>query len=256
MANPEHLEIVKQGRDAIDEWRSNHKGEQLDLCGSDLSRADLSGANLLSTNFSGANLKGANLKKAILKFANMDNSNLLGASSFILDDNSIRGTRFSPNSNEAYSTLLRRYTGVMFTLILVFTLLEVTQFTFKAISWSMVGQLEEVILQTVPAAEPLAGEVHTTFAIVTGWTEENRWQAVSITLLIFVYNVVRGWVTLNVSGIREAEERSQHAPAWEDYKVYYHVHKYFLRWFLWLIGIITAYRIVEIMLQPVMIPAI
>ena len=39
MANQEHLEVVRQGADAINEWRKEHLGEHLDL-----READLQGA--------------------------------------------------------------------------------------------------------------------------------------------------------------------------------------------------------------------
>jgi hypothetical protein len=46
MANPEHVEIVKQGAEAIREWREKNPGVKLDLRGADFATANLSGANL------------------------------------------------------------------------------------------------------------------------------------------------------------------------------------------------------------------
>ena len=107
--NPEQVEIVKQGKEAIDEWRQDHPGERLDLYGADLSEANLFGtalyyidlsradlcrtdlsradlvsanlsyANLLSANLSGANLSGANLSGARLLNASLPGADLMGA---------------------------------------------------------------------------------------------------------------------------------------------------------------------------------
>ena len=48
MANPEHAALVRQGREAIAEWRREHATENLDL-----READLSGVTLSRTNLTG-----------------------------------------------------------------------------------------------------------------------------------------------------------------------------------------------------------
>ena len=59
MANPEHLETLRQDVKAWNRWRSEHP----DIV-PDLSRANLLGANLNGADLSGANLSGANLSGA------------------------------------------------------------------------------------------------------------------------------------------------------------------------------------------------
>jgi len=46
MANPEHVAIVKQGKEAIDTWREQHPSQRLELAQADLSMANLGEANL------------------------------------------------------------------------------------------------------------------------------------------------------------------------------------------------------------------
>jgi uncharacterized protein YjbI with pentapeptide repeats len=58
MANAEHVEVVKRGRDAIAEWRVSNPDVRLDLTKSVLTAIDLRGANLAGANFEGANLAG------------------------------------------------------------------------------------------------------------------------------------------------------------------------------------------------------
>jgi hypothetical protein len=94
MANPEHVELVRKGAEAIAEWRLAHPGEGLDLSEANLSLANLSGANLSLANLSGAdltrahlreaslidaNLSGADLSRAGLSLANLSGANLGGA---------------------------------------------------------------------------------------------------------------------------------------------------------------------------------
>ena len=64
MANPEHVEIVKQCALTILDWRENNPGIPLDLYQADLSDSSLSEANLSEANLCGANLSGSDLRDA------------------------------------------------------------------------------------------------------------------------------------------------------------------------------------------------
>jgi hypothetical protein len=87
--NPEHVAVVRQGREAINTWRRGHPDQRLDLIEAyltvaDLARADLFGANLGLANLglanlAGANLTGAHLLRADLTVANLSGANLSGA---------------------------------------------------------------------------------------------------------------------------------------------------------------------------------
>ncbi|NLF72968.1 MAG: TIR domain-containing protein [Candidatus Anammoximicrobium sp.] len=89
MAYPEHVELVKQGAEAIREWREEHPDVPLDLgqadlrqtnlVGANLSEADLAGANLSGTNLRAAALAGADLRKADLRGVDLRGANLSGA---------------------------------------------------------------------------------------------------------------------------------------------------------------------------------
>src|ERR1044071_2441223 len=101
MANPEHLEILKQGVEAWNKWRLEHGDVIPDLRGAVLRDADLSdsdadlrvvfltnanlhGAKLIGANLCAADLRGADLTDASLNFAdlrvvNLANANLSGA---------------------------------------------------------------------------------------------------------------------------------------------------------------------------------
>ena len=93
MANPRHLRRLKQGFEAWNAWRVQHRNIMPDLADADLreanllganlawphlSRADLSRADLTMANFSGANLAWANLSEANLTKANLSQVSLSG----------------------------------------------------------------------------------------------------------------------------------------------------------------------------------
>jgi len=90
MANPEHVAVVRKGKDAIAEWRRSNPGVRLDLreanlvdaadlVGADLREADLSGAKIGRANLSGANLSEADLTQAVLLGAWLHRANLTRA---------------------------------------------------------------------------------------------------------------------------------------------------------------------------------
>ena len=84
MANPEHVEIVRQGAEAIKGFREKNRGVRTDLSGADLRRANLSdanlsGAELYGADLSDAKLSGADLTRADLSDANLSFANLSGA---------------------------------------------------------------------------------------------------------------------------------------------------------------------------------
>ena len=62
MANMEHVQIVRQGRDAVAIWREEHPNEYLDLNASYMSYAklnqvDISGSDVRDSDFMGASLR-------------------------------------------------------------------------------------------------------------------------------------------------------------------------------------------------------
>ena len=99
MANPEHVEIVKQGTDAIGQWwketyelkKSLSKVEQMvqedtfhfDLSGADLDGLELGNARLSRANLRNATLRGTNLTAANFLQADLSDARLDGANLFL-----------------------------------------------------------------------------------------------------------------------------------------------------------------------------
>lgn len=76
MANPEHVDILRQGVEVWNAWRKRHHEIQPDLSGADLSRVILIAANLSNANLSRADLSHANLFCADLSHANLFHADL------------------------------------------------------------------------------------------------------------------------------------------------------------------------------------
>jgi uncharacterized protein YjbI with pentapeptide repeats len=76
MANQEHLEPLKEGVEAWNQWRQDHPDVEPDLMGADLRRAKLNRANLRRAKLNRADLSEANLMGAYLGSANLQEANL------------------------------------------------------------------------------------------------------------------------------------------------------------------------------------
>jgi len=91
MANEEQLEILLQGVDVWNKWRSKHPTIEIDLIGADLNRlgliranfcdANLRRANLMGANLFGADLSGSNLRRANFSWSNLSGVDFSGAES-------------------------------------------------------------------------------------------------------------------------------------------------------------------------------
>lgn len=102
MANPEHVEVVRRGAEAIRKWREENPVVRFELndanlSGTRLCRANLSGANLNRSDFRGADLRGASLSMAYLhgadlRGADLSEANLSGAN---LVEANLTGTELS-----------------------------------------------------------------------------------------------------------------------------------------------------------------
>jgi len=79
MANPEHLEILKQGVEVWNKWREENHEIIPDLSKTILIEMYLAGANLEGVNFRISNLGGAQLSSSTLSGANFEGANLSGA---------------------------------------------------------------------------------------------------------------------------------------------------------------------------------
>lgn len=79
MANPEHLEILKQGVEAWNQWRDENTDVIPDFRKANLSLANLRGFNLRGANLNGVQLIRATLTRADLREAQVRVTNLYAA---------------------------------------------------------------------------------------------------------------------------------------------------------------------------------
>ncbi|MGE5740803.1 MAG: pentapeptide repeat-containing protein [Candidatus Aminicenantes bacterium RBG_16_66_30] len=76
MANPEHVDLVRDRTEHWNDWRRKNTRVQPDLAGADLSEFNLAGADLAKADLSGARLEGANLSGSNLSRAKLFRADL------------------------------------------------------------------------------------------------------------------------------------------------------------------------------------
>ncbi len=98
MANMEHVQLARKGRDVVARWREEHPNEIMDLNAAYLSYArmpqvNLSGADIRNSDLMGAMLRRANLSGCYLNPCHMYHANLMEAdlSRSLLNGASLRG---------------------------------------------------------------------------------------------------------------------------------------------------------------------
>jgi uncharacterized protein YjbI with pentapeptide repeats len=230
------------------------------LEGAFLGFADLSGADLSMAKLSRCSLRQANLKGANLRGADLSHADLQGAKFFELNENLVNGTRFSPHSKDIYSILRRNYTGFQFILLLGLTFLALFPYGVEIFFWSAVGEFQAKIQEL---SQPLLGDVklgdprswgwHRTRVIfaVLGWTKGPITFALSIILLL--YNGLRGFMTIRMNALQYEEERSHYAPPRKDYIYLWRLHR--LLQILFFIALGTfCWNIGRLLWQPLYLP--
>ena len=83
MANPEHLQILQQGVEAWNTWRSMHRDITPDLYRADLTRAKLTNVNLWRADLRQVNLSKAHLHGTIFHEADLQGANLTDATGLL-----------------------------------------------------------------------------------------------------------------------------------------------------------------------------
>jgi uncharacterized protein YjbI with pentapeptide repeats len=79
MANQQHLDLVRQGVDAINQFAAEHPDVTIDLSGADLAGMSLPKLRIQGANLAGANLERADLSRALLNATNLTRASLRGA---------------------------------------------------------------------------------------------------------------------------------------------------------------------------------
>jgi hypothetical protein len=209
---------------------------QANLSRAIMNEADLGGAELLETNLSGAQLNAANLSGAGLGRADLTDTDLTDVRGLEVDSCRIVHTRFSPNANDKWSKLRRTYTGPKLVLNLLLMMLFFTPLIIKGASLTALGDAQHRVIEAINRVDNYRLKVQCTQpdGAIIGVVREREirvpcriqsvWKLLMgfggpygsfmpyLTAILIAYQFLRYWMTMQISAMREAEERSGISP--------------------------------------------
>jgi hypothetical protein len=164
MANPQHIEILKQGVEVWNRWRNINPQIIPDIGRANLQDAELSNANFVKVNFLDADLRRANLDSACLMYADLGHTNLSGASLNGTDlRNAILGFAFISGADLSSANLHKAY---LRNATLKETYLEKTDFNKAQMSYTTISGIDlskTINLDSVSHSGPSSIDIQTIY---------------------------------------------------------------------------------------------
>lgn len=172
-------------------------------------------ANLFRANLEHADLRHAYLEDAILLEADLSSAELRDARGLRFDDNPIRDIRIEGNARDPWSILRRSYTGPWFFAHLLLLVLFFAPYAGKAIALTGVAEVHALVREQIAAleGEPISVSFRQTRAFYVLIGIEQGGLAFVLGLFVVGYNGLRAVLTLRVSMLRDAEQRSFVSPS-------------------------------------------
>ncbi len=227
---------------------SNTRLQGADLRGTRLNDANLfaarmEGADCWQARMAGANLRMARLERVRLREVDFDRADVRKASGLRFDENKVHLIRIASDASDAWSVLRRKYTGPWFFLHLLLLLLFFSPYAARAVYLSTISDIHAFLEQQAAVMEERVdtSDRATRFMqtqkgrleqshkkrraiwVLTG-VATGLWPFTMVAVVV-AYNVVRALLTLRVSEIRDAEERSRITPALREYWWLFRAHQ-------------------------------
>lgn len=185
-----------------------------DMSEIDLSWSELNGARITECDLSGANLADTLMNGTSISHVDMTGADLRRSEGGRCDEWLVRDLRIEADAPDPWSVLRRTYTGPWFFIHAAFLAVFAAPYVIRACTLTMVAD-------TWQAVEDLTGSTLSSVATVPAWHVliglDQGWPTVAIGCVLVAYNILRGYLTLRVGMLRDAEERSGVSPALSDY---------------------------------------
>lgn len=152
---------------------------------------------------------------------NFENADLRAIKKLELDDCYIAGARLPKDISDPWSILRRRYTGIRAIANLMLLVAFFLPYVIETILWISLNRIESLPQVKESVCAQGCSEMPVA-ALLFGY--HNGWISVLTAALLVAYNIMRGYLTLQVAPLRENEERCHYTPAREEYGPLYSVH--------------------------------
>lgn len=138
-----------------------------------------------------------------------------GAVGLRFDQNVIRDLLIEGDAPDPWSVLRRSYTGPWFFVHAALLVLYVLPYVGRVLALTAAGQTWATLGPRVPDLITIEVAHVAAWRVLIGL--ERGWWVPVLGAVLFAYNLLRGYLTLRIGMLRDAEERSGVSPAIKDY---------------------------------------
>ncbi len=233
-----------------------------------LDYANLEHANVYCAHFENANLSNAHLEHVYLSSAhlehtklfktNLDRADVRGATGLRFDRNRVEGIDIEGNAPDPWSVLRRKYTGPLFFVHLLLLIVFFVPYAADAFYLSSVSNFQtwlveeyDIMKSKIPDVklfhqynDELKRRIAEDMEEISAWRlllglQDGVWSiSFGFVFIVIVYNGLRGGLTLRVSSLRDAEERSHITPALKEYWPLFRCHQ--VTKYLWYVAMLVV----------------
>jgi uncharacterized protein YjbI with pentapeptide repeats len=185
--------------------------------GAYLSHTNLEEAFLKDADFSNVDLQYSNFHNSILYDTNFNGADIRNSYGIVFDESKINKTHFDSEPTDPWSRLRKEYSGTKFFIHLI---LLVTFFLPFIVKIPLLTFISNMTNQSAQLIRPIAVPMQPAFLSLINYPNENTftvWIFFGFTLVMILYNVLRGYLTYKVGLLRDAEGRSDITPKRREY---------------------------------------
>jgi hypothetical protein len=199
--------------------------EHADLRMAHLEHARVIGAHLEHAYLFGAHLEHADLRSAHLEHADLQEAVLTGAdvrgaTGLRFDTNRVRDIHIEGNATDPWSVLRRKYTGPLFFVHAALLVAFILPYIGKVLALTAADHAARA-LERAPPLPHLADRAGVEIGSIPAWKVliglDKAWWVPTLGLVLLLYNLIRGVLTIRVGQLRDAEERSGITPTLGEY---------------------------------------
>ena len=201
----------------------NARLENVNLRNARLENANLRNAHLENAHLENAHLENAHLENAHLENANfrnthLENAHLRDVKGLRFNSTMIRNIRLSRNS-DYWTTLKQKYTGARLLFNVLAFAAFIIPYTLNIGLWRGVNTTQELFQNYIIVGDIVTEDIVNKgpclqdkcrdlaiWQLLLGWYRKSAWLYVSLSLLLFFYNMLHFFLTRRVNSLRDAEE--------------------------------------------------
>lgn len=231
---------------------------------------DFKGSSLENISFEGSDLKKCNFKKSKLLNSNFKNADIRNVNKIEFDENYLLHTHFSPKSGDKWSVLQRNYTSIRLFINLLIFIVFITPVLLNFFGLVSISKFEKILVENniVEFNEGFSSDLNTIEIknkkivfnnfekkkVIEAMINESKLDLWNVILsMLFLYNILRSWLTFNLTPLKESYINNNYTPPYANIRSLYLVHR-FLQLLLYITYIPLLYNLFKIIQLEIYLP--